>query len=88
MGMRRYWLFGSVDYYASGGMCDFRGSFDDQASAAAAGEDMFRPHRLRLAGDSVEWWHVFDTVECKIIAESESPPYGFTGYPEFRGAVT
>ena len=57
----RYLLFGGEFYYAKGGGNDFIGSgyvIDDIGGA----EDL----------DKFDWWHVFDTEDCKIVAASPS----------------
>lgn len=74
--MRRYWLFGSIEYYASGGMLDFKASFDSRVDAANAGSEM-------VSSRAIEWWHVFDSSEGTIVGQTENEPPFFVEYPKF-----
>lgn len=47
--MKRYMLFAGWDYYPSGGMRDFVGSYDTFDEA--------REDALGMTGD---WWHILD----------------------------
>ena len=77
MSMHRYWLFTSESYYPGGGMCDFKQSCVTVEEAICLARGM-------ESDDSIDWWHVFDSNEGRIVAESECKPYGFEQYPEFR----
>lgn len=55
--MKRFWVFAGDSYYASGGMADFIGQFDDLESAKNAG----------VAADC-SWWHVLDVQIMKVVA--------------------
>lgn len=79
--MNRYWLFGSICYFASGGMCDFKKSMQTLEGAVAAG-------KLLESKGEVEWWHVFDSQAVEIAAESSEKPYGFVGYPDLSSEIT
>lgn len=79
--MNRYWLFGSICYYARGGMCDFKKSMKTLEGAVAAG-------KLLESRGEVEWWHVFDSQAIAISAESSDKPYGFVSYPDLLSERT
>ena len=68
--MRRFWLFGGNDYYATGGFHDFIGSFNTLDDAVKEGETR-----------SVEWWHVFDSESQEIAGQSEYQAYGSGEFP-------
>ena len=64
----RYLLFAGGDfYYAKGGGHDYIGSGD---SVRPLVED------ARDAEDFYAWWHVYCTVECKIVAGSRYQAHG------------
>ena len=75
--MKRYWLFGNDTYYSVGGMADFIASSDSRSDLIE------RANEIESTG-KIDWWHVFDSREDKIVSESEYKPYGFEGYPDFR----
>lgn len=54
--MKRFMLFCGQDYYASGGMLDFVGSFDTIDEAAAA-----------MEVESTDWGHIYDTEDMKVV---------------------
>lgn len=55
MKSKRYWLFGGDDYYAGGGMKDFRGCFDSVESARnVALTEEFENRWSNRA--KCEWW--------------------------------
>lgn len=58
--MKRYWMFAGDFYYPSGGMLDFKGSYDSLDEAKS---------EMKFA---VDWYHVFDT-ENKQVVESSHP---------------
>lgn len=79
--MNRYWLFGSVSYYATGGMCDFIKSFE---SFNLAMNEANRRMKLRESdAEFIEWWHVFDSEQSVIVAENTASQYGFVEFPRF-----
>jgi hypothetical protein len=80
--MNRYWLFGSVSYYATGGMCDFIKSFESIDSAI---DEAKRRTDLRESNfaEFIEWWHVFDSEQSAIVAENTDSQYGFEEFPRF-----
>ena len=63
---KRYWLFAGNDYYATGGMHDFEGSFSSVAEAEASVQ----------AIDSNEWYHVVDITTGQIVAGTKNQAYG------------
>lgn len=75
--MKRYWVFGGEQYYADGGMYDFRQSFETLEQAEQHATELY-------ANEAIEWWHVFDSVDGVIVAESESKPYSKGVFPEFQ----
>jgi hypothetical protein len=77
--MKRYLLFGDLQYYAAGGWADFRGSFDTIAeaeAAAAALEDETLPKRTNYEQYPIEWWHVIDSETGKMVADNGAYAYG------------
>jgi len=56
--MKRYLLFAGDKWYPSGGMNDFKGSFDEQ-------DDAYRK-ALNLQKD---WYQIYDTEENVIVQE-------------------
>lgn len=82
---KRFMLFGSDQcFYASGGMNDFQGWFEDLEAATAFAEVPFdRPinsefedneeyDQLVASGETkkqLEWWHVFDTYENRVVIQ-------------------
>ena len=63
---KRYWLFGGVCYYATGGVHDLTGLFDSVAEAEANVQ----------AIDSSEWYHVVDITTGQIVAGTRHQAYG------------
>lgn len=72
--MKRYWLFGNVCYYATGGFYDYRGSFDTLEDAIAFGKDC--ENEPYFTARRVEWWHVFDSVTQTVVSANDERPYG------------
>lgn len=65
----RYLLFGGKEcYYAKGGGHDFLGCGKEL--------DSLRESEVIKHGNGIEWWHIFDTVERKIVAGSKWQAYG------------
>ena len=85
---KRYWLFGGVCYYASGGVHDRQGVYDTIAEAVAEGK---RKQTAEWSGrlfDAYEWWHVVDITTGEIVAGSEYQAYGAPELtPEQTGGV-
>jgi len=63
----RYLLFGGECYYARGGAHDLLGSGNSS-------DDLIKSEALNAR--DIEWWHVYDTVERKIVCRSEAIPHG------------
>ena len=57
--MKRYMLFSGYNYYPSGGMNDFCGSFDTIEACEV---------KIRLMSFN-DWYHVYDNVEFKIVID-------------------
>ena len=57
--MKRYLVFGGVDYYPCGGMQDFWNDYSGEARARAAA--------VQLAQQGLVWSHVWDSKERKFI---------------------
>ena len=89
--MKRFVLFGSPDsYYARGGWRDYLGEFSTADDAKAAGlryenepSVRYTPHDWdddeHWPWVKLDWWHVVDTTEAKIVARSSSEPYTVRG---------
>jgi len=78
--MKRYLLFGGDQYYASGGMADYIGDYDDVEEAEMAARALEGKKRpiWSMSSDRdtrVEWWHIFDTKVFEICARSQDGPY-------------
>lgn len=73
----RYLVFGGSIYYAAGGA-------NDLLSSHARLEDAIAHGRARLGTprdpdwlmDTVDWWHVYDTHEARIVAGTRPQGYG------------
>lgn len=69
---KRFWLFLNADYEASGGMLDFKDSFD------TLDEAINRVVRLNEESQySVEEGHIFDSLTRKIVAQVSDNPNDF-----------
>ena len=74
---KRYWLFAGNDYYATGGMHDFRDCFDSVEEAETSAKKL----------DCDEWFHVVDITTGQIVAGTKYQAYGAPQLtPEQRGA--
>lgn len=64
--MKRYMVFGGPDYYPSGGITDFLGTFDclESARLATRGRD-FYGHL-----GAIDWWQIFDTTTQSVVEVS------------------
>ena len=60
--MKRYLLFTGNQYYPSGGMEDFKGSFDTVDGAKTAIPDVG-------VCEGYEWGHIYDTEKMEILLE-------------------
>lgn len=63
---KRYWLFAGNDYYATGGMHDFRDSFDSVQEAEASAKKL----------ECEEWFHVVDITTGQIVLGTKYQAYG------------
>ena len=63
---KRYWLFAGNDYYATGGMHDFRDCFDSVEEAETSAKKL----------DCDEWFHVVDITTGQIVAGTKYQAYG------------
>ena len=54
--MKRYMLFSGYNYYPSGGMNDFCGSFNTIEEC-----------EVKIKMSCNDWFHVYDIVECKMV---------------------
>lgn len=84
--MKNFLLFGGEIYYAGGGMEDFIKDFDTLQEATEFANSVFAgygsPMEDRICTDRpfsesafIQWWHVFDTAECSIVAKSKDEPH-------------
>jgi len=63
--MKRFLLFSGQTYYAAGGAFDFDKPFDTIAEAESEAKRMAEAF-------TVDWWHVYDSEERCIVAQSET----------------
>ncbi|NUM72722.1 hypothetical protein HUU40_00030 [candidate division KSB1 bacterium] len=63
-------MFAGLEYYATGGMNDFIGSFDNQNTAAIEGQLACR--KITKDGRGT-WFHIYDTEEMEIVEFSGCP---------------
>ena len=76
---KRYWLIAGNDYYATGGMHDFRDCFDSVEEAETSAKKL----------DCDEWFHVVDITTGQIVAGTKYQAYGAPQLtPEQRGGGT
>lgn len=64
--MKRFLLFGGLDYEPGGGWSDFLSDHDTIDSAVSRGRGIGTDH-------GVEWFHVVDTENWSIVAEVDIP---------------
>ena len=73
--MKRYWLFCGDNYYPLGGMRDLKGYFDssDEAALAAVKIAIENNYAHEDAAECFanQWSHIFDSLEGKVILESD-----------------
>ena len=67
--MKRYMLFTGEEYYAKGGMHDFVMSDNNP-------KELSNYAKEKIEKDLIDWWHIYDTKECKIIEKSKDQSYG------------
>lgn len=68
MRLKRYWLFTGAEYYPSGGMKDFKGSFESVGEAIA--------HlQIVKTSRSIEWYQILDSFEGKVVQNVGDIPY-------------
>ena len=73
----RFCVFGGDCYYAEGGFNDFRGAFvtlDDALFFAKTEKPIYKGSQATQP--ILEWWHVFDFEEKKVVAFSDCQAYG------------
>lgn len=76
--MKRYWLFAGDQFYASGGMQDYQGSFDNIENALEASKgyfyfsDLLQEHAFLKN----EWFHILDSELGEIVKASSYQAYG------------
>ena len=68
--MKRYWLFGGENYYACGGMNDFRLMSDDLEALKDEASDL----ATRVV--DMDWWHILDIESFHIVGRSENQAFG------------
>lgn len=82
----RYLVFGSANYYAHGGAYDLLFKSDDREEALLASSNLIGELAVYEESDNdhwdditneIEWSHVLDVVDNKVIAEFGGKPYGF-----------
>jgi len=73
--MKRFIVFGGCCYYPSGGFNDCVGSFDSLQHAQTFAQRMRVPYPGCKPDPCFEWWHVFDSCEMQIVAQSEHQPW-------------
>ena len=72
--MKRFLLFGSSEcYYAAGGIHDFLRDFDNLEDAIVAADKCHYMHCSYRR--YLEWWHIYDNKEKRIVAGSVKQPY-------------
>ena len=59
--MKRFWLFSGYYYYPSGGMSDFKDSFDNINDAVKKADE----------SDNDEWWEIVDSQSGEIVREEK-----------------
>ena len=67
-------LFGGENYYAKGGANDFICVNSDIGILVNLAEKLLDGNHLHY--HNIEWWHVFDTAENKIVAQSAWQAHG------------
>lgn len=73
-GVKRYWLFSGETYYALGGLNDLHMTSNDLDDLVDHAEEQALTSRF------FDWWHILDTQENVVVAESEGAAYGSDKY--------
>lgn len=68
--MKRYWVFGGLEYYASGGMSELIATFDDEMVAVEFAKSKMQSDKI-----NIEWVQVVDVAETKLVM-SDGHCYG------------
>lgn len=72
----RFFVFAGAVHYANGGWHDFCGAFLSADKAVEYAESLIGTKmQKRGYDDTIEWWHVADVRENKIVAKSADEPY-------------
>ena len=66
--MKQFLLFVGEAYYACGGFNDFNGDFE------SVDDCLEKINSLQEC--DWQWFHIFDTVLCKVVLESKEKPHG------------
>lgn len=56
---KKFWVFAGTEYYPSGGMNDFKDSFDNYNEALAFGKGF-------MSGVSGGWTHIYDSENDEV----------------------
>lgn len=67
-------LFGGQNYYAKGGANDFICTSSHLGILTRLAANLQEEGYCHY--EAIEWWHVFDTVQNKIVAQSEWQAHG------------
>lgn len=67
-------LFGGENYYAKGGANDFICANSDIAHLVRLAKKLCVDKYFHY--QEIEWWHVFDTAQNKIVAQSDQQAQG------------
>ena len=80
--IKRYGLFGGHFYYASGGFTDLLHSYDtlDEAVAVATNPVEKGQFMQFNAHGPLDWWHVFDFDERRVVAHGLDHGVDFGGH--------
>lgn len=80
--MKRYWLFGGIQYYPSGGFEDFKKSYDTLDRALNEARHLeFNYIDYPNQSDYLAWFQVFDSETREIVA-SEGNFFGNSSLEE------
>jgi hypothetical protein len=72
--MKRFLLFGGIDFYAEGGICDLRSTHDTSAEAIEEGKRLVALYDILYSeipaedqGTALSWAHVADAETLSIV---------------------